>query len=113
MRRETITEVRPAGSYVDLLRNYVGPQWPSAVLLAALLLGSISLQLVGPQLLRYLIDSAIAGVPLETLSLTALAFVGVALLNQFLTAGAQYVGESVGWTATNALRADLTLHCLQ
>lgn len=105
--------MRPAGPSFDLLRTYVGPQWPSALLLAALLLGSIGLQLVGPQLLRSFIDSAIAGVPLETLNLTALAFVGVALVNQLLTAGAQYVGESVGWSATNALRADLTLHCLR
>jgi ATP-binding cassette subfamily B protein len=105
--------MRPTGPYFDLLRKYVGPQSPRAMLLAALLLASIGLQLVGPQLLRYFIDSAIAGVPLETLNLTAVAFVGVALANQFLTAGAQYVGESVAWTATNALRADLTLHCLR
>jgi ATP-binding cassette, subfamily B, bacterial len=105
--------MRSARPYINLLRAYIGPQWSRAVLLAALLLGSIGLQLVGPQLLRFFIDSAIAGVSLETLNLTALAFVGVALLNQLLTAGAQYVGESVGWTATNALRADLTLHCLR
>src|SRR4029453_1282460 len=43
----------------------------------------------------------------------ALAFVGVALVTQLLIAGSQYVGESLGWTATNALRADLALHCLQ
>lgn len=105
--------MRAAGPYFDLVRTYVGPQRTRALLLAALLLGSIGLQLVGPQLLRSFIDSAIAGVPLETLNLTALAFVGVALVNQLLTAGAQYVGESVGWSATNALRADLTLHCLR
>jgi ATP-binding cassette subfamily B protein len=105
--------MRSTHPYINLLRGYIGPQWPRAVLLAALLLGSIGLQLVGPQLLRFFIDSAIAGVSLETLNLTALAFVGVALLNQLLNAGAQYVGESVGWTATNALRADLTLHCLR
>jgi ATP-binding cassette, subfamily B, bacterial len=107
-----MTRVRVA-RYVDLLRTYIGPQWPSAVLLSALLLGSIGLQLLGPQLLRYFIDSAIGSVPLDALTVIALQFVGVALLNQLLTAGAQYVGESVGWTATNALRADLTLHCLQ
>ncbi len=107
-----MTSVR-VSRYVDLLRTYVGPQWPSAVLLAGLLIGSIGLQLLGPQLLRYFIDSAIGGVPLDALTIIALQFVGVALANQLLTAGAQYVGESVGWTATNALRADLTLHCLQ
>ncbi len=43
----------------------------------------------------------------------ALLFIGVALVNQVLSVGATYVGENVGWTATNALRADLTLHCLR
>jgi len=105
--------MRPALPYFDLLRTYVGPQWPRAALLAALLLASIGLQLIGPQLLRYFIDSAILGVPLEVLTGTAVVFVGVALLNQLVTAEAQYVGESVAWRATNALRADLTLHCLQ
>jgi ATP-binding cassette subfamily B protein len=105
--------MRSALPYFGLLRSYVGPQWPRAALLAALLLASIGLQLVGPQLLRYFIDSAILGVPLETLTGTAVVFVGVALLNQLVTAEAQYVGESVAWRATNALRADLTLHCLQ
>ena len=105
--------MRSARPYLDLLRTYVGPQWPRALVLAVLLLGSIGLQLVGPQLLRYFIDSAIVGVPLETLTLTAVAFAGVALLNQLVTAEAQYIGENVAWRATNALRADLTLHCLQ
>jgi ATP-binding cassette, subfamily B, bacterial len=98
--------------YLDLLRRYVGPQWRRAVLLAVLLLSSIGLQLVGPLLLRYFIDGAIGGVAVESLAVVAVVFVLVALLTQILVAGAQYVGEDVGWTATNALRADLALHCL-
>src|SRR5713101_5966556 len=76
----TMTSVR-VGRYVDLLRTYVGPQRRSVVLLAMLLIGSIGLQLLGPQLLRYFIDSAIGGVPLDALTVTALQFVGVALAN--------------------------------
>ncbi|TMF24966.1 MAG: ABC transporter ATP-binding protein [Chloroflexi bacterium] len=105
--------MRLEGRYVELLRTYVGPQWRRAALLAALLLVSIALQLVGPQLLRYFIDGAIGGVAVETLALVALGYVVVALVTQLLTAWAQYVGEDVGWTATNALRADLALHCLE
>ncbi|HEV8653916.1 MAG TPA: ABC transporter ATP-binding protein [Candidatus Limnocylindria bacterium] len=105
--------MRAPNPYVDLFRRYVAPQWRSSALLAVLLLASIALELVGPQLLRAFIDSAIGGAALESLATLALAFVGVALVTQLLIAGSQYVGESLGWSATNALRADLALHCLQ
>jgi ATP-binding cassette subfamily B protein len=105
--------MRASDPYVDLFRRYVAPQWRRTALLAALILASIGLQLLGPQLLRSFIDSAIAGAALESLATLALAFVGVALATQLLTAWSQYVGEDLGWTATNALRADLALHCLR
>lgn len=99
--------------YLDLFRSYVAPQWRRTVLLAVLLFASIGLQLLGPQLLRSFIDSAIGGAALETLSLIALAFVAVALVTQVLAAWSVYVGEDLGWAATNALRADLALHLLR
>jgi ATP-binding cassette subfamily B protein len=105
--------MHPTNPYVELFRRYVGPQWRGTALLAVLILASIALELVGPQLLRAFIDSAIGGAALDSLATIALAFVGVALVTQLLIAGSQYVGESLGWTATNALRADLALHCLQ
>ena len=99
--------------YVDLFSRYVAPEWRRTALLGVLLLASIGLQLVGPQLLRAFIDGAIAGAALDTLATIALAFVAVALVTQLLAAWSQYVGEDLGWTATNALRADLALHCLR
>lgn len=99
--------------YVDLLRRYVGPHAARAGLLAVLLVGSIALQLLNPQLLRTFIDGAIAGAPVELLARVALVFVALAVLIQLLNAASQYLGESLGWTATNALRADLLHHCLR
>jgi ABC-type multidrug transport system fused ATPase/permease subunit len=99
--------------YRSLLVTYLRPQRPRVILLAVLLLGSIGLQLANPQLLRYFIDTAQAGGEMTALVEAALLFIGVALLNQAISVGATYVGENVGWTATNALRADLTLHCLR
>jgi ATP-binding cassette subfamily B protein len=99
--------------YVGLLARYVGPRWPHATLLALLLAGSIALQLLSPQFLRRFIDGALAGASLDDLALTALAFVAVALVTQLFSAAAQYYGESLGWSATNELRADLALHCLR
>ncbi len=82
-------------------------------MLSVLLAVSIGLQLLNPQLLRFFIDSALAGADLQPLILAALGFIVVALATQLFAAAAQYAGESLGWTATNALRADLTLHCLR
>jgi ATP-binding cassette subfamily B protein len=99
--------------YIDLFRRYVAPQWHRTALLGVLILGSIGLQLFGPQLLRTFIDNAIGGAAIETLAALALTFVGLAVLTQLLIAWSTYVGEDLGWTATNALRADLALHCLR
>ena len=101
------------GRYVDLFRRYVGPEWPRVVLLALLLLAGIGLQLANPQLLRYFIDSAVGGDDVDRLAAVAVLFVCIALLHTFVSSSAQYVGESVGWKATNALRADLALHLLE
>jgi ATP-binding cassette subfamily B protein len=105
--------VRAGNPYVDLFRRYVAPQWRRTALLGGLILGSIALQLVGPQLLRTFIDNAIGAAPIESLATIALAFVGIAVVTNLLYAWSTYVGEDLGWTATNALRADLALHCLR
>lgn len=97
---------------VELFRRYVAPEWRSVALLGVLLIASIALQLAGPQLLRSFIDGAVGGAATEALGRTALLFVGVSLTQQLCAAYATYLGESLGWRATNALRADLALHCL-
>ncbi|HKY51327.1 MAG TPA: ABC transporter ATP-binding protein, partial [Candidatus Limnocylindria bacterium] len=66
--------MREAGPYIELFRRYVAPEWRRTALLAVLLFASIALQLAGPQLLRFFIDSAIAGAAVETLAAVALAF---------------------------------------
>lgn len=103
----------PFRKYWDLLKTYLKPQWPKALLLAALILGNIGLRLVNPQILRDFIDAALAGDTLDTLWRLALLFIGAALASQVVSVVATYVGEDVGWTATNALRADLALHVLR
>lgn len=102
----------PLTQYWDILVDYLRPEWLKATLLAALLLGSIGLQLVNPQIMRHFIDAALASAPLDTLVQTAVLYIGLALLNQALSVGATYVGQDVGWSATNRLREDLARHCL-
>ncbi len=98
--------------YMNILGRYVGPQRVRVLTLAALLLATTGLQLLQPQIVRYFIDTALQGGAVRVLLLTAGLFIGVALLGQVMSVGATYVGEWVGWSATNALRADLAEHCL-
>ena len=99
--------------YTDLLGAYLTPQWSKVLVLTVLVLSTIGLQLLNPQIIRYFIDTAQQhGTPTH-LVLAALTFLGAALLLQVVTVAATYVGEDVGWTATNQLRADLMLHCLR
>ncbi len=96
-----------------LLVTYLKPQWLRVVLLSALLFCSIGLQLIDPQVIRYFIDTTQAGGPLKVLLIAAGLFIALALLQRVVAFSSTYAAENTGWTATNALRADLTLHCLQ
>ncbi len=102
----------PLISYWELLSRHIRPQKGRFALLASLLLGSIGLRILNPQIMRSFIDSALAGEALNTLLIDALAFSGIALLQQAVAVGVTYLGENVAWTATNALRAELAWHAL-
>ncbi len=102
----------PLKQYWELLVSYLAPQWPMALLLAVLLLSNIGLQLVNPQIMRSFIDTAKSGGAADTLWQSALLFMIVALAQQIVSVLSTYVGENVGWTTTNALRADVAEHCL-
>jgi len=102
----------PFKAYWDLLSQHIRPQKGRFILLSVLLLGSIGLRIFAPQIMRSFIDSALAGEALQTLTITALVFIGVALLQQVISVSVTYVGENVAWTATNALRAELAWHAL-
>lgn len=102
----------PFKAYWDLLSQHIRPQKRRFALLIILLLGSIGLRILTPQIMRSFIDAALAGQALQTLSLTALFFISVALVQQVVSVGVKYLGESVAWTATNALRAELAWHAL-
>lgn len=102
----------PFQQYWDLLASYIRPQIGRFSLLAALLFSSIAMQLINPQIMRYFIDATQTSVPASTLLTAALAFIGIAILQQVVGVSATYTGENVAWTATNALRAEMARHCL-
>ena len=103
----------PLRRYWRLLARYLLPQRHTLVLLSLLLLGGIALELVAPQILRSFLDRAQVDGPLRALYATAALFIGVATLAQVAAVVETYVAETVGWTATNRLRAELAEHCLR
>jgi ABC-type multidrug transport system fused ATPase/permease subunit len=103
----------PLREYWQLLSRYLRPQRRSVLVLAAALLCSIGLQVYNPQIMRRFIDTAQAGGATETLVRSGVLFMIIALVQQALAVLATYLGESVGWAATNELRAEVAEHCLR
>ena len=101
------------GGYRSLLSRYLRPLKAQTAALSVLLLVSIGLQIVQPQILRAFIDAATTTTTAEYLRNTALVFIGLAIVQQAAAVLATYFSEQVGWSATNALREDLMLHCLR
>lgn len=99
--------------YGRLLVQYLWPQKGRVALLGLLILGSIALQLINPQLVRRFLDAAESGRTLDELVRTAVFFTSISIIAQLFMLAGTYVGEIVAWTATNDLRADLALHCLK
>lgn len=107
----------PLKRYGAFYLRYITPLRRRVALLSLLMLATITLQLVNPQIIRYFIDTALAAGTgsAQTANLfgAAIIFLGTALLLQGASVAAIYVGEDIGWRATNQLRADLALHCLR
>ncbi|WNQ13873.1 ABC transporter ATP-binding protein [Paenibacillus aurantius] len=103
----------PLRQYAALLSAYLRPQWKSITLLLLLLLLSIGMQLINPQIIRSFIDMAKEQADSTKLIYAAVLFIGVSLLYQAIMLAATYLGENIGWIATNKLRGDVAEHCLR
>lgn len=103
----------PFREHSQFLARYLRPQRGRVLTMAVLLLLGIALQIASPQIIRIFLDTAQSGGSLAALRSTALLFISFALLQQGLKLAAGYVSQQVSWSATNRLRADLTLHCLR
>jgi ATP-binding cassette, subfamily B, bacterial len=101
-----------AGQYKALLGKYLKPQWRKVLLMSVLLLVSIGLQLLEPQILRFFIDTAMAQGALASLTRAAIFYLVAAIGIQILSAFANYLGADVGWSATNLVRQNLAKHTM-
>ena len=73
----------------------------------------IGLGLLNPQILRYFIDTATTGGEKRNLLIAAGIFIAIGVLGQVIMLVSSYLGQDVGWRATNQMRGDLAHHCLQ
>ncbi|MBT4101082.1 MAG: ABC transporter ATP-binding protein [Gemmatimonadetes bacterium] len=97
----------------ELLASYVLPHKRLVGSLATLLFSSIGLQILNPQIMRGFIDAARSETSLDLVLRAGFLFLAIAVGQQVLAIGARYLSERLAWTATNALREDLALHCLR
>ena len=98
--------------YAALLSQYLKPQWFRVSLLAIFMFGGIGLNLVNPQILRYFIDTARAGGETRNLFIAGGIFLAIGFSRQIIMLISSYLGQDVGWRATNRMRGDLANHCL-
>lgn len=104
----------PLKRYVDLLYTYLQPLKGKVLWLAVFLGGGILLRILNPQIIRFFLDTSLEGGDNSgKLVMAGVIFLGMAVVIQVFSVAATYLGEDVGWTSTNNLRADLMLHCLR
>ena len=102
----------PFRQYAALLSQYLRPQWFRVTLLAVFMFGGIGLNLVNPQIIRYFIDTAKAGGATRNLIIAGGIFLAIGFIRQIVILVSSYLGQDVGWRATNQMREDLADHCL-
>ena len=102
----------PFRQYASLLTHYLKPLWFRVTLLAVFMFGGIGLSLLSPQIIRYFIDTAQGGGALRNLLIAGGLFLAVGIFGQIVMLISSYLGQDVGWRATNRMRGDLAFHCL-
>jgi ATP-binding cassette subfamily B protein len=96
----------------DLFNTYLTPHKGQVLVLGLLILGNLGLQLLIPQIMRAFIDSVVSGTSLSLLGRLGGIFLVAALGQQVIAVISAYFTQHIGWSATNALREDLTRHAL-
>ena len=103
----------PFRQYAALLSQYLKPQWIRVTLLAVFMFSGIGISLLKPQILRYVIDIAVEGGEQRNQLIAVGIFIAGSVLGQVIMLVGSYLGQDVGWRATNWMRGDLAHHCLQ
>ena len=82
------------------------------MLLALVLITSVSIQLILPQILGDFIDAVIVKDSNQQLINIAMIYIGLSIILQMIKILYTYTSQNIGWTATNELRENLIEHCV-
>lgn len=99
-------------SLIRFFWHYLRPHRVWVLALAAVMLATIALQLATPILSGRFIDDALGGEPRDGLLTIAGLVLLFAVSAQFLSVVETKIAEELSWSATNAVRVDLTSHLL-
>ena len=102
----------PLRHYATLLTHYLRPHWKRVVFLGVFMFTGIGLNLLNPQIIRYFIDTAQADGDVQNLIWAGIAFLAIGIIRQGVQIVSSYLGQDVGWRATNQMRNTLAHHCL-
>ncbi|MDE2798370.1 MAG: ABC transporter ATP-binding protein [Gemmatimonadota bacterium] len=102
----------PLRHYATLLIHYLRPYWKRVVFLGVFMFTGIGLNLLNPQIIRYFIDTAQADGAVQNLVWAGIAFLAIGIIRQGVQIVSSYLGQDVGWRATNQMRNTLAHHCL-
>lgn len=94
-------------SWGAFARAYLGPSWRRFALLGGLLVAGTLLQTLGPQLAQRFIDAQRAHAVETAMLALALGALVAATLNTLSGVAAAFLGQDIGWAATNRIREDL------
>ena len=94
------------------LAGLLAPHRARLAAMAAVLTISASLPLIGPLLIRALVDRAVAGAPTDDLLPLAAAYVVVAVVAQVLAVAVVWTSTALVWRITNTVRVQATEHVL-
>ena len=107
-QKNTLSHAR----YHSVLITYLRPLKWRVLLLAVCIGGGAGLELLIPKIMKQFIDGVVDGTEFKALTWVVGAFVLVSVGRRVLGFVTAYVGETLGWLATNAMRVGLTKHCL-
>lgn len=100
-------------SSITMLWRYLRPFRARVFRLTFFILVGIGLQLAAPQAIRLLLDTAQSGGEARLLLTTGAIFLIAVISKKAVVLYTVYLGEDLGWAATNQLRADLVAHCMR
>lgn len=92
--------------------TYLGPHLLQVALLGILILSGVGLQIYNPMILKSFIDAATTKTEIASLGKLSVLYLFVILGTQVISVLTSVVGQDLAWKTTNALRLDLSRHCL-